>query len=337
MSKFIVTGGLGFIGSNLIEYLISLGHFIINIDKANYSSNYYNTINFKDSKNYKFLKFDICNRQKLSKVIKKYKPECIFNLAAETHVDRSIDSSDNFIKTNILGVHSILESLLQNKSTKLIHISTDEVYGNIDYLKKARENNPYNPKNPYSATKAASDHLIRSYANTYNIKAIITNCCNNYGPKQNPEKLIPKIISNIFNKKKLIVYGRGQHEREWIYVLDHCKALYQIHKKGKINQTYNIGSGENYKNIDLIKKLIKVAIKKNIYNTKSKIKFVKDRPGHDLRYALNSKKIRKYIKWRPAITLNKGLENTIDWCIYNKKFYKFIRNKNFTNRLGMIK
>jgi dTDP-glucose 4,6-dehydratase len=334
MAKFIVTGGLGFIGSNLVEYLLNLGHFVINIDKVSYSSNFFNTDSFKNNKNYKFFKADICNKQKISQIIKNNKPVCIFNLAAETHVDRSIDSSDNFIKTNVLGVHSLLEILIKNKKIKLIHISTDEVYGDIQSNLRANEKTPYNPGNPYSATKAASDHLINSYNNTYKINAIITNCCNNYGPKQNPEKFIPKIIFNILNKKKLPLYGKGQNTREWIYVLDHCKALYKIYQKGKIGETYNIGSNQNFKNIDLIKKIITLAKKRRYYNKKSKITYVKDRPGHDLRYALNSKKIRKYIKWKPQVMIDKGLTRTLEWYKTNKKFFKFIKNKNFIYRLG---
>lgn len=334
MAKFIVTGGLGFIGSNLIEYLLNIGHFVINIDKVSYSSNFFNTDNFKNNKNYKFFKADICNKKKISQIIKKNKPKGIFNLAAETHVDRSIDSSDSFIKTNVLGVHSLLEILIRNKKIKLIHISTDEVYGDIQSNLRANEKTPYNPSNPYSATKAASDHLINSYVNTYKINAIITNCCNNYGPKQNPEKFIPKIIYNILNKKKIPLYGKGQNMREWIYVLDHCKALYKIYKRGKIGETYNIGSNQNFKNIDLINKIITLAKKENIYNKKSKIAYIKDRPGHDLRYALNSQKIRKYIKWKPQVMINKGITNTLEWYKTNKKFFKFIRNKNFINRFG---
>jgi dTDP-glucose 4,6-dehydratase len=334
MAKFIVTGGLGFIGSNLVEYLINLGHFVINIDKVSYSSNFYNVKNLKNNKNYKFFKVDICNKKKISHIIKNYKPTCIFNLAAETHVDRSIDSSDNFIKTNVLGVHSLLEILIKNKKIKLIHISTDEVYGNISGNLRAKEETSYNPGNPYSATKAASDHLINSYTNTYNLNAIITNCCNNYGPKQNPEKFIPKIIFNILNKKKLPLYGKGKNTREWIYVLDHCKALYKIYKKGVIGETYNIGSNQNLKNIDLAKKIIKLAKNKKYYNKKSKIIYIKDRPGHDHRYALNSQKVRKNIKWKPEVMINNGLINTLQWYKANKKFFKSLRNKNFINRLG---
>ena len=338
MAKFFVTGGLGFIGSNLIEYLLNTGHNVINIDKISYASNFYNTKEFKNNKSYKFYKSDICNKKNLDYLIKKYKPKCIFNLAAETHVDRSIDNSDSFIKSNILGVQSLLEVLVKNKRTKLIHISTDEVYGNIKKNVRTTEKSPYNPLNPYAATKAASDHLVRSYINTYKINAIITNSCNNYGPRQNPEKLIPKIIFNILNNKKnLPIYAKGKNSREWIYVLDHCQALYKIYQKGKNGETYNIGSNHNLKNIDLVKKIISLCKNKKKINIKSQIKFIKDRPGHDLRYALNSKKIRSKIKWSTKVNISKGLLRTIEWYQNNKKFYKLIKNKNFINRLGQRK
>ena len=202
MKKFIVTGGLGFIGSNLIKYLLDLGYYVVNLDKITYASNFYNIKEFKNNKFYKFIKIDISNKKKLNQIIKKYKPKCIFNLAAETHVDRSIDQSDDFIQSNIKGVHALLEILLKNRKIKLIHVSTDEVFGSIKKNLRSNENSPYKPLNPYAATKAASDHLINSYVNTYKLKAIITHCCNNYGPRQNPEKFIPKIISCILNKKK---------------------------------------------------------------------------------------------------------------------------------------
>ena len=338
MAKFFVTGGLGFIGSNLIEYLLNTGHNVINIDKISYASNFYNTKEFKNNKNYKFYKSDICNKKNLDYLIKKYKPKCIFNLAAETHVDRSIDNSDSFIKSNILGVQSLLEVLVKNKRTKLIHISTDEVYGNIKKNVRTTEKSPYNPLNPYAATKAASDHLVSSYVRTYKIPAIVTNCSNNFGPKQHPEKLIPKIIFNILNNKKnLPIYAKGKNSREWIYVLDHCQALYKIYQKGKNGETYNIGSNHNLKNIDLVKKIISLCKNKKKINIKSQIKFIKDRPGHDLRYALNSKKIRSKIKWSTKVNISKGLLRTIEWYQNNKKFYKLIKNKNFINRLGQRK
>ena len=334
MGKFIVTGGLGFIGSNLIEFLLNKGHFVINIDKISYASNFYNTNKFKKGKNYRFYKSDIGNKKKLIFLIKKYKPICIFNLAAETHVDRSIDNSESFIKSNINSVQFLLDVLVKYKKTKLIHISTDEVYGNIKGNLRANENFPYNPQNPYAATKASSDHLIRSYINTFKINAIITNCCNNYGPRQNPEKLIPKMIFNLLNGQNLPIYAKGKNSREWIYVLDHCKALYRVFQKGKIGETYNIGSNNNLRNIDLVKKIISIYKNKKKLRLNSKIQYVKDRPGHDLRYALNSKKINTKLKWRNEIDIEQGLLMTLDWYQNNKKFYKMLKNKKFINRLG---
>ena len=234
MINAIVTGGLGFIGSNLIELLIKKKFNVINIDKESYSSNFYNTKNFSNSSNYKFIKCDLNENLKLKKIILKHKPRCIFNLAAETHVDRSIESPKNFIESNILGVFNLLEifkeySKKYNKS-RLIHVSTDEVYGDI-INGRSDENYKYQPSSPYAASKASSDHLVSSYFKTYKIPVIITNCSNNYGPKQHPEKLIPKIIHNIIHNKKLPIYGDGKNSREWIYVKDHCEALIKIFEK----------------------------------------------------------------------------------------------------------
>ena len=337
MKKLIVTGGLGFIGSNLIKYLLKLGYYVINLDKVTYASNFYNIKEFKNNNSYKFIKVDISNKKKLIQILKKYKPKCIFNLAAETHVDRSIDQSDNFIQTNIKGVHTLLEVLTKNKNIKLVHVSTDEVFGNIKEGLRSDENFSYKPLNPYAATKAASDHLINSYVNTYNLKAIITNCCNNYGPRQNPEKFIPKVISCIFNKKKIPVYGKGINSREWIYVEDHCKALHKVYLKGKIGETYNIGSNLNMKNIDLVKRIILISKQRKIFNKKTIIQFVKDRPGHDLRYALNSNKIRRKLKWSNDINIKEGLLKTVIWYENNKNFYKMVKNKKFKKRLGLRK
>ena len=225
MKNFIVTGGLGFIGSNLIDLLISKNYYVINVDKITYSSNFYNTQEYKNSKKYKFIKCDI-GEKKFKKILFKYKPIGIFNLAAETHVDRSIDNPKNFIKSNFVDVFNLLECFREYSKkikSKLIHVSTDEVYGDI-LSGRTSENYPYKPSSPYAATKAASDHLVNSYVRTYKIPAIITNCSNNYGPKQHPEKLIPKLIYNILNNKPLPIYGKGTNSREWIYVKDHCEA-----------------------------------------------------------------------------------------------------------------
>ncbi len=338
MKKIIVTGGSGFIGSNLVNYLVKKKYFVINIDKLTYSSNTYPNFNLS-KKNYKFFKIDINNKFKIKKIIQKYKPEVIFNLAAETHVDRSIDSPFQFIHSNILGVYNILEAIRENnkknKKIKLVHISTDEVYGDV-IKNRSNEKFPYSPSSPYSATKASADHLIKSYVRTYKLQAMISNCCNNYGPYQFPEKLIPKIISNILNNKPLPIYAKGQNSREWIHVEDHCDALYKIYKKGKIGESYNVGSNINLKNINLVKTILKIFVKKKfVIGKKVKINFVKDRPGHDFRYALNSSKIRKSIGWKSRINLIKGLGLTIDWYLNNRKFINSISKKLYVKRLGL--
>ena len=338
MKKIIVTGGLGFIGSNLIGLLLKKNYFVINIDKVSYSSSFYNVKEFKNSKNYKFIKCDIKDK-KLKKIILKYKPNIIFNLAAETHVDRSIDNPKNFIDSNILGVYNLLEcfrDFSKKNRTKLIHISTDEVYG--DVLKgRTSENYPYNPSSPYAASKAASDHLVSSYVKTYKIPAIITNCSNNYGPKQHPEKLIPKLIYNILNNKNLPIYGKGINSREWIFVEDHCNALYKISKNGKIGNFYNIGSNKDVTNIKISQNLLKLAKLKIKVGKNVKIKFVKDRPGHDVRYALNSKKILKELKWRPETKFKIGLLKTFNWYLENLSYYSSFDKKDITKRLGLKK
>ena len=335
MKKIIVTGGLGFIGSNLIDLLIKKNFSVINIDKISYSSNFYNLKEYNNSNKYKFIRCNIGER-KFKKILFKYKPICIFNLAAETHVDRSIDNPEHFVQSNIVDVYKLLEyfkEYSQKFSSKLIHISTDEVYGDI--LKgRTSEKYPYNPSSPYAASKAASDHLVQSYVRTYKIPAIITNCSNNYGPKQHPEKLIPKLIYNILNNKPLPIYGKGMNTREWIFVKDHCEALIKIFKKGKIGNFYNIGSNKNLTNLKVCEHLISVAKKNSILGTKVKINFIKDRPGHDIRYALNSNKIKKELNWKPRINFKEGIKLTFDWYNKNRKYYKSISKKDILKRLG---
>ena len=339
MKKIIVTGGSGFIGTNLVNFLIKKKFFIINLDKLTYASNYYKD-KIRNNKNYKHIKLNIADKRKINKIIKKYRPKAIFNLAAETHVDRSIDGPKNFIETNIVGTYGLLESLRflkkNNISPKLIHVSTDEVYGDVIGNRRSDENHKYAPSSPYSASKASADHLVKSYVRTYKLNAVISNCCNNYGPFQFPEKLIPKMILNIFNNKPLPIYSKGKNSREWIHVNDHCEALLRLYLKGKPGESYNVGTGNNLKNITLVNKLIKICKKNKIkIGKKSKIKFVQDRPGHDFRYALNSKKITKKLKWTPKTNFDKGLKNTVDWYFKNRSLIKFIFKRGFAKRLGL--
>jgi dTDP-glucose 4,6-dehydratase len=334
MKTVVVTGGLGFIGSNLINILNKKKYFIINIDKVTYASNFKNISN--NINNYKFYQRDINDQNFIKIILNKYNPSLIFNVAAETHVDRSIDGPKQFIDSNIYGVFNLLEAVRKfKKKIKLIHVSTDEVYGDIIKNRSSKESDPYNPSSPYSASKASSDLLIKSYVRTYKIPAIITNCCNNYGPNQYPEKLIPTIIYKIINKKPVPIYGNGKNIREWIHVEDHCNALIKISEKGLLGENYNIGSGIELNNIDIVKKIIS-SLKKidiNLAN-KAKFVFVKDRPGHDLRYSLNSSKIKKHLKWKCKYNFDEGIEKTIIWYVenFNKNFFK---NKDFQNRIGL--
>ena len=334
--KVILTGGLGFIGSNLVELLIKKNFYVINIDKISYSSNFYNVKDFKKNKNYRFIKCDINNKLKILNILNKEKPIAFFNLAAESHVDRSIDSPYSFLKNNITGVFNLLEAVKSyynvNKKFRFIHISTDEVYGDIA-KGRTNENYPYKPSSPYAASKASSDHLVYSYYHTYKLPLIVTNCCNNYGPKQHPEKLIPKIIYNIINNIDIPIYGDGKNSREWIHVQDHCYALLDVLKKGKIGEFYNIGSNENINNIDICNKLFKIFNKLNL-KSKSKIKYINDRPGHDRRYALNSNKIINELKWTRKIKIDEGLNQTVKWYLQNKLYFKALKKSDIIKRFG---
>ena len=337
--NLIVTGGLGFIGSNLIKLLLKKNFSVINIDNVSYSSNFYNLKDLPKNKNYKFIKCDINNKKKLLDIFELYKPLAIFNLAAETHVDRSIDSPKSFIESNIVGVFNLLEAFRKYfkkiKKTKLIHISTDEVFGDI-MKGRTNEDYPYRPSSPYAASKASSDHLVSSYVRTFKIPAIVTNCSNNYGPQQHPEKLIPKLIYNILNNMPLPIYGNGKNSREWIFVEDHCDALFQVFKKGKIGEFYNIGSNKNYNNLEITKKLLDISSEHINLGHQVKIKYVKDRPGHDKRYALDSNKIYKKLLWKSSTNINNGLKKTFLWYLNNQKYFKSIKKIHIIKRLGKI-
>jgi len=335
MKKILITGGSGFIGTNLILYLIKRKNIIFNIDKISKEST---PEKFKKiKKNYFFYKQDLLNEKKIKQLIFKIKPDIVINLAAESHVDRSIDSPKYFIINNILASFNLFKVLkdyyIINKKVKIFHISTDEVYGS-NKRGEFSENCQYNPSSPYSASKGSSDLIANSFIETYKLPILILYISNNYGPFQFIEKFIPKIIVNYINNKNLPIYGRGGNIREWIYVNDTCSAIYKAINKKALKGRFNIGSNTRYKNIYIINSIIKILSKKIKIKSKSKIVFVKDRPGHDYRYAINSKKFRKIANWRSKMPLHKGLEKTINWYIENNKWVKYSLNKYQGERQG---
>ena len=321
MSNILVTGGLGFIGSNFIFDIINKNNFIVNIDLETYASIDKSILDFESNQNYRYYNLNIVDYKKVNEIIKKYSFDIIFHFAAESHVDNSIENSFEFCNTNVLGTLNLLESYKQlNKKNKLfIHVSTDEVFGSS---KKGffDENSNYKPNSPYSASKASSDHFVRSYYKTHNLPVIITNCSNNYGPYQNKEKFIPTIINSLINKKNIPVYGDGKNIREWIHVKDHVNGLVHLSKKGKVGESYCIGSGEEFSNIDIVKKICKIYDELNGTKDSDRlISFVKDRKGHDYRYALNSSKIIKS-GWNCKMDFKNSIKETIIWYLKNKSF-----------------
>jgi len=315
--KLLVTGGLGFIGSNFILNLLSKNEdtSIINLDDKLFGSNLISLKEIENSKSYKFVKGNITNSKLISKLVKKC--DAVINFAAESHVDRSISDAKPFIDSNIYGVFTILEAI-RKYDKKLVHISTDEVFGSLEF-ESADENFRFNPSSPYSASKASAELLVNSFFVTYGCDCLITRCTNNYGPRQFPEKLIPKTILYAFNEKKIPIYGTGKNVRDWIHVLDHCEAVFQVLKNGKKGSSYNISSNNEIDNETIIKKILSLMNK-----SEDMIEYVKDRPGHDFRYSMDSSKIRKELAWSPKIGFDKGLENTINWYLENEEWWKNI-------------
>tara|TARA_X000000950_G_C13897846_1_gene653652 strand:- start:560 stop:1603 length:1044 start_codon:yes stop_codon:yes gene_type:complete len=343
VKNILITGGCGFIGSNFVKYIVNAGEFHpIIIDKLTYAGNVDNLKNIQNSE-YTFIKGDICDEKTVLTVFNDYNFNAVFHFAAESHVDRSIDGPKDFINTNIIGTYNLLQGVREvskklSNQFKFIHVSTDEVYGDLKNDGFFKETTPYNPSSPYSASKASSDHLVRAWGKTFNIPTIITNCSNNYGPNQFPEKLIPLMIINCLNWKTLPVYGNGQNIRDWLYVSDHCYALEEIYKQAEINETYNIGGNNEIKNIDIVEiicnELNEFEPSPN-GDYKQLIRFVEDRPGHDFRYAIDSSKIKNHIGWEPKESFNSGIRKTINWYIKNKKWWKDIqKNKYNQERLG---
>lgn len=342
--NILITGGAGFIGSNFLNLFVPRypEHNFINLDKLTYAANLLNLKSIGNLSNYAFEQGDIADYTRVNKIFAQYNPDIVIHFAAESHVDRSILGPAEFVQTNIIGTFNLLEACRKKwfdlqysknslKKNKLFHhISTDEVYGSLSLndTNLFTEITPYTPHSPYSASKASSDHLVRAYYHTYGIPIKITNCSNNYGPYQFPEKLIPLMILNAVNNKPLPVYGKGENIRDWLYVKDHCEAIWTVLQKGKIGETYNIGGNNEWKNIDIVNKICDILaeeLKKDPIKFKKLITFVKDRPGHDLRYAIDSTKIKKELHWQPRETFETGLRKTIKWYLNNQKWVNSIK------------
>ena len=348
MKKILITGGAGFIGSHVIRHFLTKypNYHIYNLDLLTYAGNLENLKDIQSAPNYTFIKGDITDEGFINNIFEKYKFDSVIHLAAESHVDRSITDPLAFAKTNILGTMVLLNAFMKLWKTnwedrRFYHVSTDEVYGSLSNTGLFEETTPYDPNSPYSASKASSDHFVRSYGETYGLPYVITNCSNNYGPNQFPEKLIPLFINNIINKKPLPVYGDGNYTRDWLFVKDHAEAIDLVFHKGDLGETYNIGGFNEWKNIDLVKLLCKQMDEKLGRLTGSSsdlITYVKDRPGHDLRYAIDASKIHKELDWEPSVTFEEGLSFTIDWYLDNVEWlnnvtsgsYKEYYNKQYS-------
>ena len=345
--KILVTGGAGFIGSALVRKAILNGHCVVNIDSLTYAACTKNLEDLSNSEQYFFEKIDIRCSTAISEVLNKYKPDAIMNLAAESHVDRSIDEPSNFIQTNIVGTYNLLECSRnywkrkgEDKNFRFLHVSTDEVFGSANNNELFKEDTSYMPNSPYAASKASSDHLVRAWYKTFNLPTLVTHCSNNYGPYQFPEKLIPLIITNAIEGRNLPIYGNGKNSRDWLHVEDHADALLLVLAKGTVGKSYNIGANNEFENIDLVKKICEI-LDKEIPRKKSYsnlITFVDDRPGHDFRYAIDASRINKELKWSALINFEIGLKKTINWYIANRDWWEPLKKRFETNkRIGIKK
>ncbi|MBT4435392.1 dTDP-glucose 4,6-dehydratase [bacterium] len=344
--RHLVTGGCGFIGSNYILKQINKNkNIVLNIDKLTYAGNLENLSSITNDPHYSFLNGDICDIKFVTKTIEDFKPDYIIHFAAESHVDRSIDSPIDFVNTNILGTANLLNASLNywvqiQNTFKFIHISTDEVFGSLGSSGYFTEKTPYDPSSPYSSSKAASDHLVRAWNRTYGLPTLITNCSNNYGPFQFPEKLIPLMIANCLDEKSLPIYGKGENIRDWLFVDDHCTAIDAVISNGIIGETYNIGGNNEIKNLDIVNIICSIMDelkpRKNNQSYKNLIQYVADRPGHDFRYAIDSSKIKKELSWAPKQTFESGIRKTVIWYLENENWWREIQKINYKQeRLGL--
>ncbi len=337
----LITGGAGFIGSHVVRHFVLEypEYTVVNVDKLTYAGNLENLTDIENLTNYRFEKADITDKKTINELFRQYGFDGVIHLAAESHVDRSIENPDDFVMTNVIGTVNLLNAALslwsENFDGKLFyHVSTDEVYGSLEKEGQFTEESPYEPKSPYSASKASSDHFVRAYFNTYKIPVVISNCSNNYGPNQFPEKLIPLLINNIKNNKPLPVYGKGENIRDWLYVEDHVKAIDLIFHYGRPGETYNIGGNNEWENIELVRLLCRIMDRKlgrSPGTSEKLITFVKDRPGHDLRYAIDSSKLRKELGWEPSTGFEEGLEKTIDWYLSHTKWLENVLSGEYEN------
>ncbi len=348
----LITGGAGFIGSNLVHHCLEGEEFkLINLDKLTYAGNLESLLSVQDNLRHVFVKGDICDGGLLKDLFQKYQPQAVMHLAAESHVDRSIDGPGEFIQTNMVGTFQLLEAargywstLAEEKkqSFRLLHISTDEVYGSLGNEGYFTEESRYQPSSPYSASKASSDHIVRAYYHTYGLPTMITNCSNNYGPRQFPEKLIPLVILNALEGKNLPVYGDGQNVRDWLYVEDHCRALLTVLAHGKPGETYNIGGNHEKSNLEVVQTVCKLLDELNPRPDgkpyREQIVFVKDRPGHDFRYAIDASKIQQQLGWQPAENFESGLRRTVEWYLNNREWCAHVQDGSYKReRLGVLK
>ena len=349
--RILITGGAGFIGSAVVRHIIkNTNDEVLNLDKLTYAGNLESLKEIDQNPRYQFQQGDICDASKLALVFEQFQPDAIMHLAAESHVDRSIDGPSAFIQTNIVGTYSLLEAtrqywqtLDQNKKVKFRfhHISTDEVYGDLESTTDLfTETTAYAPSSPYSASKASSDHLVRAWQRTYGLPTIVTNCSNNYGPYHFPEKLIPLVILNALDGKALPIYGTGNQIRDWLFVEDHARALYQVVTQGTVGETYNIGGHNEKQNIEVVKTICKILDElrpqDNIQSYENLITFVKDRPGHDLRYAIDAKKIERELGWKPQETFETGIRKTVEWYLDNLEWCRHVQDGSYQReRLGV--